>query len=446
MTPGIAKIDLVKSGQGEPNRVMDSFSVQQGDKRNSSCEEGRYRALFENAPVAIWEEDFSQIKLVIDELKSSGIADLRAYFLERPDRLMECVRRIRVLDVNRRAMEFYDASTKEQVISSLPELFDESALAIFREELVTLAAGNPEFESEVNALTLTGARKVVEMKVMVLSTPNDDWSKVVISFVDVTERKRIEQRSLELQKLESIGRLAGGIAHEFNNLLTVINGYSDLLLARLQDAGDIRADIQHIKDAGDEAAALVRQLLAFSRKQALKPRVLDVSQVIREIQATLEPAIGEDIEIAAELSPDLLCVQADPAQIQQVIFNLAANARDAMPRGGRLTIRTENTIVTGSQVEQLTALRPGRHVLITVTDTGTGMNEETAGHLFEPFFTTKDIGKGTGLGLASVFGIVRQSGGDIAVTTRIGQGSTFRIYLPAVERGNGEPLPAVAAQ
>jgi len=433
MTPGTAIIDVTKSAQGGSRRALDGVSVQQGDQRNGPGEEGRYRALFENAPVAIWEEDFSQIKLFIDGLKSSGITDLRAHFLEHPDAVLECVRRLRVMDVNRRAMEFYDASTKEQLISSLPELFDESGLDIFREELVTLAAGHPEFESEVNALTLTGGRRVVEMKVMVLSTPNDDWSKVVISFVDVTERKRIEQRSLELQKLESIGRLAGGIAHEFNNLLTVINGYSDLLLARLQGAEDMRDSVQHIREAGDEAAALVRQLLAFSRKQALKPRVLDVSQVIREIQPTLEPAIGEDIEIAAELSADLSSVVADPAQIQQVIFNLAANARDAMPRGGRLTIKTENTIVTESQVEQLTALHPGPHVLITVTDTGTGMNEETAGHLFEPFFTTKDIGKGTGLGLASAFGIVRQSGGDIAVTTRVGQGSTFRIYLPVAD-------------
>lgn len=430
MRAGFALVDSLGSAQVSSDREA-GMSPEQRSERPTG--EERYRALVENAPVAIWEEDFSQIKLLLDEWARQGVADIGAHLSNDPELTIECVRRLRVLDVNKRAVEFYDAPGKAELIAALPNLFDDGALAIFRDEIVTFASGQSEFAAEVQTRTLAGTEKIVDMKVTLLPTAANDWSQAIVSFVDITERKRVEQRSLQAQKLESIGRLAGGIAHEFNNLLTVINGYSDLLLARLTSAGDVRADLQHIRDAGTDAAALVRQLLAFSRKQALKPCMLDVSQVIRDVKAALISAIGEDIEIAMELASGLPPVKADPAQIQQVVFNLAANARDAMPRGGRLTIRTERTVVAESELDQLTALRPGPHVLITVADTGTGMDDEIAGHLFEPFYTTKDIGKGTGMGLASVFGIVRQSGGDIAVTTRVGEGSSFRIYLPAAE-------------
>jgi signal transduction histidine kinase len=395
--------------------------------------EERYRTLFENAPVAIWEEDFSQIKLLLEEWERQGVADLHGYLSQHPEFTMECVRRLQVLDVNKRAVEFYDAPGKAELIAATPRLFDDAALKIFRDEIVAFASGQAEFVAEVPTRTLTGAERIVEMKVMLLPTPADDWSQAIVSFVDVTERKRLAERSLEAQKLESIGRLAGGVAHEFNNLLTVINGYSDLLLARPSLAGDVRANIQHIRDAGEDAAVLVRQLLAFSRKQALKPSMLDVSQVIRDIEAALRSAVGDDIETVFELASGLPPVKADPAQIQHVVFSLAANARDAMPRGGRLTIQTERAVVAESELKQLTAVHPGLHVLITVADNGTGMDDDTARHLFEPFYTTKDPGKGTGMGLASVFGIVRQSGGDIAVTTRVGEGSSFRVYLPAAQ-------------
>ncbi len=428
MNAGFALVD--RSAQVSSDRGTGMTPEQRSER---STGEERYRALFENAPIAIWEEDFSQIKLLLDQWTREGVADLRAHLSEHPHLTMECIERLRVLDVNKRAVDFYEASSKAQLIAALPDLFDDAAVGIFRDELVAFASGQSEFASEVQTRTLGGTEKIVEMKVTLLPTPANDWSQVIVSFLDITERKRVEQRSLQAQKLESIGRLAGGIAHEFNNLLTVINGYSDLLLARLTSAGDVRADVQHIRDAGTDAAALVRQLLAFSRKQALKPSMLDVSQAIRDIEAALRSAIGEDIEIAIELASGLPRVKADPAQIQQVVFNLAANARDAMPRGGQLTIRTEHTVITESELDQLTALRAGAHVLITVADTGTGMDDEIAGHLFEPFYTTKDIGKGVGMGLASAFGIVRQSGGDIAVTTRVGEGSSFRIYLPAAE-------------
>jgi signal transduction histidine kinase len=257
--------------------------------------------------------------------------------------------------------------------------------------------------------------------------------RVVLTIEDVTERRQLEQQFHQAQKMEAMGRLAGGVAHDFNNLLTAITGYSQLLLSSLPAGDPSRSDIEEIKKAGDRAAALVGQLMAFSRRQVREAKVVDLNGVIRNMEAMLRRLIGEDVELMAQLAGDLGRVKADPGQLEQVVMNLAVNARDAMPQGGRLTISTANVSLSETDARSRYHAQAGPHVVLSVTDTGLGMPPEVQAHLFEPFFTTKEPGKGTGLGLPTVYGIVTQSGGHIEVETAPGEGTSFRIFLPRVD-------------
>jgi PAS domain S-box-containing protein len=246
--------------------------------------------------------------------------------------------------------------------------------------------------------------------------------------LDITERKQLEAQLLHAQKLEAVGRLAGGVAHDFNNVLTAISGYADFLLARLSEGDPRRADAEEIVRAADRAAGLTRQLLAFSRRQVLQPRELDLNEVVAGLERLLQQVAGVDVELTTDLDPSLVPVRADPGQLEQVIINLAMNAHDAMPRGGRLRLATRTVEIADG--EERLSLQPGRHAALTVSDTGHGIADDVRPHLFEPFFTTKPQGKGTGLGLASVYGTVKQSGGDVEVESAPGRGAAFTVYLP----------------
>ncbi len=255
---------------------------------------------------------------------------------------------------------------------------------------------------------------------------------------DISEHRLLEAQLLQAQKMEAVGRLAGGVAHDFNNLLAIIIGYSDLLEDAVQAGDPARKHVQEIRRAGQRAAGLTRQLVAFSRKQVLELRVFDLNAVVIENHKMLRRLIGEDIDLVLQLDPERGVVKADAVQIEQVIMNLAVNARDAMPRGGRLTIETANVEMDALQVGHHATMQPGSYVMLAVSDNGSGMDAATQSHIFEPFFTTKEKGKGTGLGLATVYGIVKQSGGYIWVYSEVGSGSTFKIYLP---RAGGSVSP-----
>jgi two-component system cell cycle sensor histidine kinase/response regulator CckA len=261
---------------------------------------------------------------------------------------------------------------------------------------------------------------------------------------DVSEKKRLEAQLLQAQKLEAVGRLAGGVAHDFNNILGVIIGYGEMAQRQLDPEHPVRSRVDQMVKAAGRAAGLTRQLLAFSRKQVLHPRAIDLNAVVVDVDKMLGRLIGEDIDLALRPAPGLGTVEADPGQIEQIILNLAVNARDAMPEGGRLTIETANVDLDEDYAAAHPPLKPGRHVMLAVSDTGIGMDEETRLQIFEPFFTTKPEGQGTGLGLATVYGIVKQSGGYIWVYSEPGRGTTFKVYLPRLDE-RAEPIGAGAA-
>ncbi len=291
---------------------------------------------------------------------------------------------------------------------------------------------------ELPALRADGSEFPVELTVTRIPL---DGSPLFTAFVrDISDRKagekakvHLEEQLRQAQKMEAVGRLAGGVAHDFNNLLTVISGRVHLLLSRLKPGDPLHRDAELIQKTAHRAVALTGQLLAFSRKQVLQPRVLDLNQVAAGVEPLLRRLIGEDVELVIAPAPDLWRVKADPGQLEQVVMNLVVNARDAMPQGGKLTISTRNADVDESAAASEVNLRPGSYAALSVTDSGTGMSAETRSHIFEPFFTTKDPGKGTGLGLSTVYGIVEQSGGAITVDSELGRGTTFMIYLPRVE-------------
>src|SRR5579859_593843 len=294
-------------------------------------------------------------------------------------------------------------------------------------------AGGQRYNINHRIVRPDGTERVVHEQGEVLFDGAQGPIRMVGTVQDVTEQRSLQAQLLQSQKMEAIGQLAGGVAHDFNNLLTIISGYGQLLLENDKLDAPVRDHIKEILKAADRAASLTRQLLAFSRRQMLTPQVLDLNAVVGNVDKMLRRLIGEDIDLVTQLAPDLGRVKADPGQIEQVMMNLAVNARDAMPGGGKLTLETVNANLDESYTHTHFPTQPGPYVMLAVSDSGIGMDAATQAHMFEPFFTTKEKGKGTGLGLATVYGIVKQSNGYIWVYSEPGQGSTFKIYLPRVE-------------
>jgi signal transduction histidine kinase/CheY-like chemotaxis protein len=309
--------------------------------------------------------------------------------------------------------------------------------------LISSLRANSRWEGETSLRHLaTGAEIPVELTAFSVTDPQSG-TQLALAFIcrAIGERQRLQQELRQAQKMEAVGRLAGGIAHDFNNLLTVILSYSELLTDVLPVNAPMRAEVEEIRLAGIRAAALTRQLLAFSRQQVLQPKIVNLNEVVAGTDKMLQRLIGEDVELLTVLTPELGDALLDPGQVEQVIMNLAVNSRDAMPDGGKLTIETADVMLEETLERFHEGMSPGPHVMLAVTDTGIGMDKETQSRIFEPFFTTKSPENGTGLGLSTVFGIVKQSGGGIWVYSEVGRGTTIKIYFPRVGREGAPSAP-----
>jgi PAS domain S-box-containing protein len=359
--------------------------------------EERYRDLIENAHDIIYSHDMEGNYLTVN----SAVEHITGYTLE------EALR-----------MNIKDTVVPEE----LPRV----------EEMIRRKLQGEQMTAyELNIRAKDGRIVTVEVNTRIVYRDHEPIAVQGIAR-DITGRKRLEEQLQQAQKLESVGRLAGGIAHDFNNMLTAINGYSDLALRRIRPDDPVRSYIEEIKKAGERSALLTNQLLAFSRRQILHPQMVRINDVINDTANMLKRLIGEDIELETHLKPTVGSIKFDTGQLAQILMNLAVNARDAMPDGGKLTVETSNIFIDPQYASSHVGLLPGAYVMLSMSDTGTGIPQDIQERIFEPFFTTKGVGKGTGLGLATVYGIVRQSGGGIFVYSEEGHGSTFKIYIPRV--------------
>lgn len=389
--------DVTKQRQIELAHQEQALLIEQSLTALRSSEE-RYRYLFESNPMPMWVYEVDTLLF---------------------------------LAVNKAAISHYGYSQEEFLRMNLKDIRPEEDVPKFLGHLSSFGGSTRTGE--------TWRHKKKDGTVIDVEVTSHDLSfggrrARLVLVNDITERRSLEEQLRQSQKMEAIGMLAGGIAHDFNNLLTAINGYSDLIVSKISRSDPIRPSIDQIVKAGKRAAALTAQLLAFSRKQVLQPKVIDLNTVVADLEKMLRRIIGEHIHLAVMLDPKLRRTSADPGQIEQVLLNLVVNARDAMPDGGTLTIETKNTFLDEEYCKLHVSAIPGYYVMIAVSDTGVGMNTVTQERIFEPFFSTKETGKGTGLGLSTTYGIVKQSGGHIWVYSEIGQGTTFKIYFPVAEK------------
>jgi PAS domain S-box-containing protein len=381
------------------------------------------------------------LRAVQENLRRSEL-NFRSLVTNAPYGICRCDSTGKILDVNPAFLEMLGyASTEELMGQHIYSLYADSEqwfnLADF------LRASSPFKGLPAEWKRKDGITTVVRVSGRSVSNGREGGVVFELFAEDVTERRALEQQLRQSQKMEAVGRLAGGIAHDFNNLLMVISGYTEFLLERLGNSPELRAPAQEIASASDRASSLTRQLLAFSRKQMLAPKIVNLNDIVTENLKMLTRMIGEDVDLVMVPGTNLWHVRADAGQIEQVVMNLAVNARDAMPTGGKLTIETSNVTLDDNYARFHAPLQAGDYVMIAISDTGGGMDPETQSHIFEPFFTTKGT-KGTGLGLSTVYGIIKQSGGYIWVYSEVGRGTTFKIYLPRVA-STGQTLSAAVA-
>ncbi len=401
--------------------------------------EERYRGLFENAPVSLWVEDLSQVKAYTDKLRRNGVIDFKQHFEYHPEEITKCMSMIKVLDINKRSLELYQSDSKKDLLWNIDKILPDEMLSSFSEMFIAIANNEVQGELEITNRTLADDLLHLYLQWFVAPGSRQRYDRIFLALMDLTDRIKVEREKIQLeeqllqaQKMESIGTLAGGISHDFNNILQAISGYSQLLLFdKRVDDSDYKS-LNEINNAALKASELTQQLLTFSRKVKSNLKPTNLNNEIRAIKDILERTIPKMVHIQLHLNKDIQRINADENQIEQILMNLGINASQAMPEGGRLIFETASVKLDDEYCRGHLGAEPGDFVLVTVSDTGSGMDKETLGHIFEPFFTTKETGSGTGLGLAMVYGIVKNHGGYIMCYSEPGQGSCFKIYFPAL--------------
>jgi two-component system, cell cycle sensor histidine kinase and response regulator CckA len=424
---------------GKPVRatvVAHDITEQKNAQKAVKESEEYHRSLFYDSPVPLFMQDFKDVKKRVEELRSSGISDLENYLKANKEEVIRLAKMVKVTNMNRAALKMYEM-VENAGESEFYNLLGPGNMDHFADQILAFTNGEKWYEGEGKNVTFNGKELDILIRKTVMGNDSSDLSQILASVTDITEIKRsqrekenLERQLRHAQKMEAVGTLAGGIAHDFNNLLQAMSGYTELLILELDKDRKGRRELAGMQKAIERAGALTTQLLTFSRNMESDLRPVSLNDKINQTKDLLERTLPKTIDIRLILAVDLKAIQADPNQIEQIVMNIAVNARDAMPGGGVLTISTENATITENNFPSHIDAKPGEYALLTIADTGEGMDEKTLKHIFEPFYTTKPVGKGTGLGLSMVYGMVKEHGGFTECTSKSGIGSAFRIYLP----------------
>jgi len=412
----------------DSNRRLRSEIVERQDIEAALREsEARFRNLFDSAPIAIREEDFSQVIAAIDELGMEDNDRLADYLDAHPEFVRKCADLIVFTDANMAAVRLHGLEDKSEFLSSITTNLSSSAFESLKSALIAVHRRETHLEFETSVVPANGEKRIIMAHWSVAEGHEKTYSRILLSSVDVTQHRQAEERLKQAQKMEAVGQLTGGVAHDFNNLLAVIRGNVELLA----DSPDVDpACTEQILRAVSRSADLTQRLLAFSRQQPLRPRAIRLAELVSGMSDLLTRTLGETIEFGTKVAPNLWSAMADPGQVENALLNLALNARDAMPKGGNLTVECSNVQFDRAYLAGPSDVPPGDYVVLSVSDDGTGMSDAVRARAFEPFFTTKEVGQGSGLGLSMVYGFAKQSGGHVSIYSELGKGTTVRLYLP----------------
>ena len=414
----------------------------------------RYRALFENSPISLWEEDFSRLKSHFDQLKKDGVEDFSRYFLDHPEEITRCIRMVRIVDVNRSTLALYEAVSKKELLGSIHRILPQTAQSVLKTELVAMAQAG-RFEIECINRTLKGNDRHLLIKSSIPPGYENSWERVFISVYDLTERIEAEKEKKDLgrqlrqaQKMEAVGTLAGGIAHDFNNILSAVIGFTEMAMEDAPPDSALTYNMEQVLQAGLRAKHLVQQILAFSRQSEHEMKPVQLDRIIKEACALLRASLPTTIDIRTDIRTAAF-IMGDPTQMHQVLMNLGTNAGHAMrDRGGRLVVMLREATLEEVREKGLPRMDAEAYLQLVVQDTGQGIPPTIMDRIFDPFFTTKEHTEGTGMGLSVAHGIIKSHGGLIDVESQVGRGTTFHIYLPKImprakaHQHNALPLPS----